>query len=114
VLDEPNANLDQAGEVALAEAIVNLKRRKASIVIVGHRVSTVLQADKILVLQNGRMELFGPRDEVLKKLRTAQGDGRSQQQPVPRRVEVAEAGTGAEGSDDDDGMPSARRQQSQG
>lgn len=110
VLDEPNANLDQAGEVALAEAIVNLKRRNVSIVIVGHRVSTVLQADKILVMQNGRMELFGPRDEVLKKLRGTQPEARPGQQPASRPLEVAEGGQDAAAGDG----PAARRQQTQG
>ena len=48
VLDEPNANLDQAGEAALAEAMEDLKRRGAALVIVGHRPSTLSVADKIL------------------------------------------------------------------
>jgi len=64
VLDEPNANLDQAGEAALAEALKDLKRRGCTLVIVGHRPSTVAQADKILVLQDGRQVMFGSRDEV--------------------------------------------------
>jgi ABC-type protease/lipase transport system fused ATPase/permease subunit len=69
VLDEPNANLDQVGESALAGAVDELKRRGAAMVIVGHRPSTLMHADKILVLKDGRAELFGPRDEVLQRLR---------------------------------------------
>jgi PrtD family type I secretion system ABC transporter len=69
VLDEPNANLDQVGEAALAGAVDELKRRGAAMVIVGHRPSTLANADKILVLKDGRAELFGPRDEVLPRLR---------------------------------------------
>ena len=65
VLDEPNANLDQIGEQALAEAIEELKRRGCALVIVGHRPSTVAQADRIMLVQNGEISLFGPRDEVL-------------------------------------------------
>lgn len=64
VLDEPNANLDQAGEAALAEALKDLKQRGCTLVIVGHRPSTVAQADKILVLKDGRQVMFGSRDEV--------------------------------------------------
>ena len=71
VLDEPNANLDQAGEAALAGAVDELKRHGAAMVIVGHRPSTLAHADKILVLKDGRAELFGPRDEVLPRLRKA-------------------------------------------
>lgn len=69
VLDEPNANLDQAGESALAATIAELKLRGAAIVMVGHRPSTLSEATKILLLQDGRVQSFGPRDEVLAKLR---------------------------------------------
>ena len=71
VLDEPNANLDQAGESALAAAIAELKQDGVTLVIVGHRPSTLAQADKILLLRDGRVELFGPRAEVLARLRAA-------------------------------------------
>ncbi|HZP68716.1 MAG TPA: type I secretion system permease/ATPase [Pseudolabrys sp.] len=69
VLDEPNANLDQAGETALSEAIFSLKKRGAALVIVGHRPSTLAQADKILVLKDGFVAMYGPRDEVLSAMR---------------------------------------------
>jgi len=69
VLDEPNANLDQAGESALAAAIGELKRRGATIVIVGHRPSTLHQVDDVMVLQNGAVAAFGPRDRILGQLR---------------------------------------------
>lgn len=68
VLDEPNSNLDQAGEAALAEAIRDLKGCGAALVIVGHRSSTLTQADKVLVLKDGCVAMFGARDEVLRKL----------------------------------------------
>jgi ATP-binding cassette subfamily C protein/ATP-binding cassette subfamily C exporter for protease/lipase/ATP-binding cassette subfamily C protein EexD len=65
VLDEPNANLDQAGESSLAEALKDLKQRGCTIIVVGHRPSTLSQADKILVLQDGEVTMFGPRDEIM-------------------------------------------------
>ena len=71
ILDEPNANLDQAGEAALAGAVIELRRRGIALVIVGHRPSTLAQADKILLLKDGKLELYGPRDAVLAKLRSA-------------------------------------------
>jgi PrtD family type I secretion system ABC transporter len=75
VLDEPNANLDQAGEAALAAALNELKAKGASLVIVGHRPSTLAQADKILLLKEGRVEMYGPRDEIVRRLRTAASTG---------------------------------------
>ncbi|MGB8041656.1 MAG: ATP-binding cassette domain-containing protein, partial [Pseudolabrys sp.] len=69
ILDEPNANLDQAGEAALSEAIFSLKKQGAALVIVGHRPSTLAQADKILVLKEGFVAMYGPRDEVLSAMR---------------------------------------------
>ena len=75
VLDEPNSNLDQNGETALAAAVAELKRRGAALVIVGHRPSTLAQADKILLLKDGRVRAFGPRDSVLQELRTASAAG---------------------------------------
>jgi ABC-type protease/lipase transport system fused ATPase/permease subunit len=71
VLDEPNANLDTTGEAALAAAVNEMKRRGCTLLIVGHRPSTIAQADKILLLKDGRVEIMGPRDEVLKRLRKA-------------------------------------------
>ena len=65
VLDEPNANLDQAGEAALAEALKDMKKRGCALIIVGHRPSTLAQADKILVLEDGAVSMFGDRDFVL-------------------------------------------------
>jgi len=83
ILDEPNANLDQAGEAALSEAIFSLKKQGAALVIVGHRPSTLAQADKILVLKEGFVGLYGPRDEVLDAMRY----------PAPQQDE-ARKGTG--------------------
>lgn len=71
ILDEPNSNLDQTGESALAAAIKELKENGAAVIIVGHRPSTLAQVDLILLLKEGRVNAFGPRDEVLQKLRKA-------------------------------------------
>jgi ATP-binding cassette, subfamily C, type I secretion system permease/ATPase len=69
VLDEPNANLDQAGEAALAQAIETLKRAGVALIIVGHRPSTLSVADRILFLKDGRVAMLGERDHVLEALK---------------------------------------------
>jgi PrtD family type I secretion system ABC transporter len=90
VLDEPNANLDQAGEAALAAAIEEMKGRGATLIIVGHRPSTIAQADRILVLKDGRVEILGERDAVLKRLRTAATARAGDVQPAQGAASVAE------------------------
>ena len=75
VLDEPNANLDQAGESALSTAVHDLKRRGVALIIVGHRPSTLAQADSIVLMREGRVDLFGPRDSMLQKLRVTPASG---------------------------------------
>jgi ATP-binding cassette subfamily C protein/ATP-binding cassette subfamily C exporter for protease/lipase/ATP-binding cassette subfamily C protein EexD len=89
ILDEPNANLDQAGEAALAAAVNRLKEQGIALVIVGHRPSTLAQADKILLLKDGRVELFGRRDDVVQRLRqTAAGAGKPGSVPSQRPAAV--------------------------
>lgn len=68
VLDEPNSNLDSAGEQSLSNAIRWAKEHKSSVALVTQRPNLLVLADKILVMRNGRMELLGPRDEVLAKM----------------------------------------------
>ncbi|GAA4770010.1 type I secretion system permease/ATPase [Novosphingobium ginsenosidimutans] len=75
VLDEPNSNLDQEGEVALETAIAAARDRGCIVIVVAHRPAILAQATHIVLLRNGRMEGFGPRDEVLAPL-LRQGDGR--------------------------------------
>jgi ATP-binding cassette, subfamily C, bacterial exporter for protease/lipase len=68
VLDEPNANLDGAGEHALHTALVELKNRRRTILIVAHQPSALRTADKLLVLKEGRVAAFGERDRMLRAL----------------------------------------------
>ena len=86
LLDEPNANLDGAGEVALGAALRAL-RGQVSVVVVTHRKTLLLQVDKILVLEAGRVRHFGPRTEVLKAMqRLAElGAGAMSRAAAPRR-----------------------------
>jgi ABC-type protease/lipase transport system fused ATPase/permease subunit len=68
VLDEPNANLDAEGEDALMRAVDSMKANGATVVIISHKPSVFRAADKMLVLREGRVELFGPRDQVMARL----------------------------------------------
>jgi PrtD family type I secretion system ABC transporter len=68
VLDEPNANLDAQGEEALMTALKAMKRRAQTVVVVSHKPSMLVGADKLLVLRDGRVDLFGPREAVMARL----------------------------------------------
>jgi len=67
VLDEPNASLDAEGEVALTNAISALRERGSIVVVIAHRPNALAAVDHALVLAQGRVAAFGPRDEVLRK-----------------------------------------------
>jgi ATP-binding cassette, subfamily C, bacterial exporter for protease/lipase len=65
VLDEPNSNLDDVGEAALIRAIQELKRRGTTVILITHRTSIISVVDKLLLLVDGMLQLYGPRDQVL-------------------------------------------------
>jgi len=65
VLDEPNANLDSQGDEALGNAIKALKQAGSTLVLVTHRPQTLAMVDKVLIMQNGMVQRFGPRDEMV-------------------------------------------------
>jgi len=71
VLDEPNANLDEAGELALDTALQQAKQRGQTVVIVSHRPIAIRNCDLILVMQDGQVLLYGPREQVMAKLASA-------------------------------------------
>jgi PrtD family type I secretion system ABC transporter len=68
VLDEPNSNLDSEGEEALMRAMQHLKQIGATLIVITHRPSVLASIDKMAVLRDGRMELYGSRQEVMAKL----------------------------------------------
>lgn len=80
VLDEPNSNLDDAGEAALVQAVLDLKRRGKTVLLISHRTSIISAVDKLLVLRDGMIQAFGPRDQVIQSLQQAA------QQAAPRAV----------------------------
>jgi ATP-binding cassette subfamily C protein len=80
VLDEPNASLDAEGDSQLTATLEQLKAAGTTILVVAHRLSVLPVVDKLLVIRDGRLAMFGPRDEVLNALRQAQAPA----QPQPR------------------------------
>ena len=78
VLDEPNSNLDDAGEQSLLEAVRQAKARGCTVVLVSHRSSLLPVIDKLLLLRDGCLAAYGPRDQVLAHLQ-----GQQQVQPLP-------------------------------
>jgi PrtD family type I secretion system ABC transporter len=68
LLDEPNANLDTEGEQALTQALAELKREGRTCVMITHRPTLLSAVDKVLVLDKGATQAFGPREQVLSKV----------------------------------------------
>jgi PrtD family type I secretion system ABC transporter len=68
VLDEPNSNLDNEGEQALTSAILSIRARGGIVVVIAHRPSALAGVDLVLVMGEGRMQSFGPKDDVLSKV----------------------------------------------
>jgi PrtD family type I secretion system ABC transporter len=80
ILDEPNSNLDEPGEKALLAALMELKKQKVTTIMVTHKPSLLSFVDKVLLLKDGQMVMFGPRDGVFQKL--AGSKQKSQNQPI--------------------------------
>jgi len=72
VMDEPNANLDEVGEAALANAITYLRSQGSAVIITTHRPRLVSVADNLLVLRNGAQVGFGPAEDMINAVRNLQ------------------------------------------
>jgi PrtD family type I secretion system ABC transporter len=88
VLDEPNSNLDGEGELALQETILRIKKLGITFILVAHKPSIVSHVDLIMMLQDGLIKDFGPRNDVLRKYvapvsPAAQAAGQVAAQPAP-------------------------------
>jgi PrtD family type I secretion system ABC transporter len=73
ILDEPNANLDELGEIALANALKEAKAKKMAVIVISHRPSVLSVVDKILVLQNGSVAAFGKKEEIMSRITSKDG-----------------------------------------
>jgi len=79
VLDEPNSNLDSEGEDALLRAMRILKTEGVTVLVITHKPSLLVDFDKVMLLRDGAVEMFGPRQEVFNRLMP-------QQQAAPVRA----------------------------
>jgi len=84
VLDEPNSNLDDQGEEALAHALNQLKQRQVTVILVSHRQNALSKVDKLLILNEGKLALYGLREQVIAHLqRNIQQQTNAQTSPEP-------------------------------
>lgn len=67
VLDEPNASLDSEGDAALTGAIAGIRARGGIVIVIAHRPSALAGIDLVLILADGQVQVFGPKEEVLRK-----------------------------------------------
>src|SRR5439155_3810014 len=84
VLDEPTSNLDSEGEEAFSEAAMSVRRRGGIVVVIAHRPKALDAVDHVLVMAEGRVQSFGPKQDVL---------GRVLRKTAP--LKVVAAGQGA-------------------
>lgn len=91
VLDEPNANLDEAGDAALVGALRVMKQEKRTVFVITHRMNLLAEADAILVLANGTIQTYGPRDAVMDTLRPQRKPAVGTQTPEAQLPHEAQA-----------------------
>lgn len=80
VLDEPNSNLDEQGEQALANALARLKQKGTTVILITHRNNILSKVDKLLILNEGKLAVYGPQDQVIAHLQ--------QQAQQPQKAEA--------------------------
>lgn len=69
ILDEPNSNLDEDGEKALASAMAAMRAARRTVIVVTHRPQILAHADRIMVMSFGKALVTGPRDDVIARMR---------------------------------------------
>lgn len=88
VLDEPNASLDADGDAALTSAIAGVRARGGIVVVIAHRPSALAGIDLVLIMADGQVQAFGPKEEVLRKSLAAR-TGAAGAAPSNSRIMVA-------------------------
>jgi ATP-binding cassette subfamily C exporter for protease/lipase len=91
VLDEPNSNLDDVGEQALVSAMLDLRQRGKTIVLITHRPSAIGATTKLLVMRDGAGQMFGPTRDVLAAMNEAAQKAVAQQQAAQQQATQQQA-----------------------
>lgn len=86
VLDEPNSNLDDVGEQALMQAIVGMRQRGKTVVLISHRPAAIGVTNKLLLMREGEVHMFGPTQQVLKALQEANQKALQAQQQAQQQA----------------------------
>jgi ATP-binding cassette subfamily C exporter for protease/lipase len=94
VLDEPNSNLDEMGEQALVLAVLDLRQRGKTIVLITHRPSALSVTTKLLVMQDGAVQMFGPTKDVMAAINDANQKALAAHQAQQRAAAEAAAPSG--------------------
>ena len=96
ILDEPKSNLDEVGDRALIAALHRIRLSGASLFVITHRTNIVSQLDRLMVMSNGGLSLFGPRELVLTELNAQQAP----KQTMQAETAMAAVANGKDGSDE--------------
>ncbi|MDB5934038.1 MAG: peptidase [Massilia sp.] len=96
VLDEPNSNLDDVGEAALVAAIVDLRQRGKTIILITHRTSAISVTTKLLLMRDGAVQAFGPTQQVLAALQESNEKALQLQQAQQQAAQRADAASADE------------------
>ena len=91
ILDEPNANLDTEGEQALERAVMQAKQRGTTVMLITHRPTIAAKCDRILMLRDGQIEMYGPAKDVLQRLAQGNAPAGQPRPPVPAAAAQAQA-----------------------
>jgi ATP-binding cassette subfamily C protein/ATP-binding cassette subfamily C protein EexD len=84
ILDEPNSNLDAEGENMLLRALIRAREKGVTSIVIAHRARVLMTVDRLLLLKDGRIEMIGPRDEVMARVLP-----QPQQQPQPQPAHMS-------------------------
>ena len=104
VLDEPNSNLDAVGEQALTETLARAKAKRVTVVVVTLRPALLSSVDKVLILRAGRVEAFGPPEQVLHRLVRGTDRTAASRRPASGPIEQNDKPPVGSGHDRDRGM----------
>lgn len=88
VLDEPNSNLDEDGERALMQAVLNMRERGTTVILVSHKPNILSVVDNIMIIQDGQVSVYGPRQAVMDHLAKQQQQQQQQRQQQLQQQEM--------------------------